>query len=262
MESCTSIVNDNVLLNRNNKSDISGNSNLESEQIQNHSTQVEDNRSDNPIKESINSSSSVSLFSENELKEIENAYQITDSHQLGKIRRIDPSRFLHSLPDGAYPQLPRIKKYTTVYTSNILFPLNETNINSSSDINSNKDNNKIIINSNNEDSLSHICNNRLDNNESCKHLVNDLKNTNKDVKKDNTKLRNTELENNDTKIEIDETYKNLMPKFTDMVKVKKINFPMIMDILNGKRTSTLYERHASVIEKLIKIIKESMVSIF
>jgi len=274
MESYTSIVNDNIL-NENNKNDIlSDNLITKNEQIQNFSFQNEENNDKGFTssvltndKESINSSSHISLLSENELKEIENAYRITDSHQFGKIRRIDPTRFLHSLPDGAYPQLPRLRKYTTVYTSNILFPLNETNIDNSSitDLNKNNDKNNILkdnnINNSKEYSLLHIYNSQSNRNESCKQLVNDLKRVNKNTKEINTKTKNNELEDisDDTKIDINNTYKNLMPKFTDMVKVKKINFPMIMDVLNGKRTSTLYERQSAVIEKLIKIIKESMV---
>ncbi|KAG4097043.1 hypothetical protein H8356DRAFT_1677701 [Neocallimastix lanati (nom. inval.)] len=216
--------------------------------------------------EIVKSPSASLILSESEMKEVEKAYQVADKLQSVKIRKIDPTRFLHSLPDSAYPQLPKLKKYTTVYTSRTLFPIdnNDDIKENSSKFHEEKLKNENDVN-NNDDYMTEFQNININNTE--EHpLKKDDNNTlmsnqiNDDINKNNDNSLNSEQikRSEEDKIDIDKTYKNLMPKFTDMVKVKKINFPMIMDILNGKRTNTLYERHASIIEKLVKIIEESM----
>jgi len=234
MESCSSIINDNKLQLIND--DYNDQINNELKNNEKNELVLDSLLSDkeNIKKALINSHSTSSLLSENESKEIEKAYQIADDIKYGKIRRIDPSRFLHSLPDGAYPQLPKLKKYTTIYTSNILFPLNNMNDNQ-------------YLNNNS------VTDKEIEKKENNKLSVKDFS------KLENNKNLNDNIDlSNNNEIEIDKTYKNLMPKFTDMVKVKKINFPMIMDVLNGKRTNLLYERHEIIIKKLIMIISESM----
>ncbi|OUM64454.1 hypothetical protein PIROE2DRAFT_8761 [Piromyces sp. E2] len=251
MESCSSIVNDNKLqlINTNN------------DQINNEIKNNENNGmalspllfdNENNEKRLINSPSTSSLLSEKEFKEIEKAYQIADDIKSRKIQRIDPTRFLHSLPDGAYPQLPKLKKYTTIYTSNIIFPLSNENDDQlqASSLNHDNKNTKLNIPNLNTDNI--VTDKITGENENIKLSSNDInKNKNNimncDVKRD---FNNFSSNDDNNKIEIDKTYKNLMPKFTDMVKVKKINFSMIMDVLNGKRTNMLYERHATIIEKL------------
>lgn len=213
--------------------------------------------SDSHKNELINSPSTSTIFSEREIKEIEKAYQVTDNSHFEKIRRIDPSRFLHSLPDGAYPQLPKLKKYTTIYTSKTLFPINDNDKNNC--LENSKLKNEIENTTCSQENNIDINSNKYEtkNSENPDNNIITHNQLNNDINlKNNNEIKIISTEN---KINIDKTYKNLMPKFTDIVKVKKINFPMIMDVLNGKRTSTLYERHVSIIEKLIIIIKESMV---
>ncbi|ORX55288.1 hypothetical protein BCR36DRAFT_346952 [Piromyces finnis] len=267
MESCTPVVSENQLILINNKDQISNKElkNIENIQEQNSKISLKNelilnpllsDRDDNENKPFISPSAS-SILSENELKEIEKAYQLVDDYKSGRIKRIDPTRFLHSLPDGAYPQLPKLKKYTTLYTSNVLFPQNNNN------------NGQIqcpnVINNIKESNI----NNTLDNNNNDSNMESEKSDNYISTLSDSEKRSSKKIEdirnenqlsslNNYDEIEIDKTYRNLMPKFTDMIKVKKINFPMIMDVLNGKRTCLLYERHATIIKKLVGIITETM----
>ncbi|ORX87804.1 hypothetical protein BCR32DRAFT_124437 [Anaeromyces robustus] len=300
MESCTSPISpaESLLHNGNISSLDKINSNI---QIKKEQTILENDSKNKTLRDSvilntndknelINSPSATSFFSENELKEIEKAYQIVNYEQSGKIRRIDPSRFLHSLPDGSCSQLQKPKKYTTIYTSNFQFPIDDNNIN-----NNLTENNKIKENENSEIALTNNINtntkttnnnntstniNTTNNNTDINININKSNNNyiNKDFNYQNHKTKNDRFieKNNNYQVnnlkrdvlnpnnpinyqnDINVTYRNLMPKFTDMVQVKKINFPMIIDILNGKRTKVLYERHISIIEKLVKIINESM----